>query len=57
MTANYWNYSVVRPHFALSMNEEAKQVSEFIYKNKIQDAKNDLLKSELCVLKHLIPNV
>ena len=57
MTSNCWNYSIVRPHFALTMNEDAKNVSDFIYKNNIQDAKQSLLKSELCVLKHLIPDV
>lgn len=57
MTVNYWNYSVVRPHFALTMNEEAKFVSGCIYGNKIQSAKEPLLKSELCVLKNLIPDV
>jgi len=57
MTPNFWNFSIVRPHFALTMNEDAKKVSDFIYKNNIQDAKNNLLKSELCVLKHLIPDV
>ena len=57
MTENYWNYSLTRPHFALNMNEEAKQIHEFIYGNKIQEAKRILLLTELCVLKNLIPDV
>lgn len=57
MTVNFWNYSITRPHFALSMNEDAKQIYNFIYGNKIQDAKKILLLSELCVLKNLIPDV
>ena len=52
-----WNNSVVRPHYCLTINEMAKEISKLINLNKIQDAKNILLLSELCVLKHLIPDV
>ena len=57
ITVNYWNHSITRPHFALNMNEDAKQIYNFIYGNKIQDAKKILLSTELCVLKNLIPDV
>ena len=52
-----WNNSIVRPHYCLTINEMAKEISRLINENKIQDAKNILLLSELCVLKHLIPDV
>lgn len=55
VTRSIWNSSIARPHFALSMNEEATYISDLIYLNKIQDAKNRLLKSELCILKNLYP--
>jgi hypothetical protein len=57
LTANYWNFSIARPHFALTMNEDAKFISQMIYKNQIQKTKDPLLKSELCILKNLIPDV
>ena len=56
-TVNYWNNTITRPHFALNMNEEAKQIYDFIYGDKIQEAKKVLLLTELCVLKNLIPDV
>ena len=52
-----WNTSIVRPHYCLTMNEMAKEISRLINQNKIQEAKKILLLSELCVLKHLIPDV
>lgn len=52
-----WNYSVVRPHYALNMNEIIKEISRLINSNTIQDAKKIVLLSDLCVLKHLIPDV
>lgn len=57
LTRDIWNNSIVRPHYCLTINEMAKEISKFINQNKIQDAKNILLLSELCVLKNLIPDV
>ena len=51
ITRSIWNYSIARPHFALSMNEEATFISNMIYHNQIQKAKDRLLKSELCILE------
>jgi hypothetical protein len=56
LTKSFWNNSIARPHFALSMNEEAKYVSDLVYTNQVQKAKERLLKSELCILKNLIPD-
>jgi len=52
-----WNYSITRPHYALTMNEIVKEISKLINSDKIQKAKELILISELCVLKHLIPDV
>lgn len=52
-----WNFSITRPHYALTMNFLLKFISEQIYKDQIQKTKDFLLKSELCVLKNLIPDV
>ena len=52
-----WNYSVTRRHYALTMNEIVKEISKLINKNEIHKAKDMILLSELCVLKHLIPDV
>lgn len=57
ITKSIWNNSIVRPHFALSMNDNAKHISEMIYGDKIQETKKRLLQSYLCVLKDLIPDV
>jgi len=57
LTRDMWNYSVVRPHFCLTMNEIVKDISKFINDDNVQEAKNILLRSELCVLKRLIPDV
>lgn len=57
ITQSIWNYQIARPHFALSMNDEATHISNLIYNNKIQDTKNRLLRSNLCILKKLIPEV
>lgn len=57
VTQSIWNYQIARPHFALSMNEEATHISNLIYRNQIQDSKKRLLGSNLCVLKNLIPDV
>lgn len=52
-----WNYSITRPHYALNMNEIVKEISKLINSNEIQEAKKIILLSDLCVLKHLIPDV
>ena len=52
-----WNFSIARPHYALTMNHLAKFIAEQIYKNQIQKTKEYLLLSELCVLKNLIPDI
>ncbi len=52
-----WNFSITRPHYALNMNELIKFIAEKIYRDQIQETKELLLKSELCVLKNLIPDV
>ena len=52
-----WNTSITRPHFALTMNDIAIEIARLIHTNQIQKAKEIILKSELCVLKHLIPDV
>ncbi|MDE0396267.1 MAG: hypothetical protein OXL96_00525 [Candidatus Poribacteria bacterium] len=57
LTRDIWNYYVVRPHFCLTMNDMAKEISRLINDDNIQEAKNILLLSELCVLKRLIPDM
>lgn len=56
ITRDIWNYSVTRPHYCLTMNEMVKKISSLINGDKIHKAKDILLLSELCVLKHLIPD-
>lgn len=52
-----WNFHITRPHYALNMNDIAKIISELIYNGQIQKTKDVLLKSDLCILKNLIPDV
>jgi hypothetical protein len=56
-TASIWNYQIARPHFGLSMDNEATQISHLINHNQIQKAKDPLLPCNLCVPKNPIPNV
>lgn len=57
ITKEFWNFSIARPHFALNMNEIAKRIAKLMYDKQIQNANDIILESELCVLKHLIPDV
>ena len=52
-----WNFSITRPHYALNMNEIVKNIASLMHKNQIQKVNDIILQSELCVLKHLIPDV
>lgn len=56
LTRDYWNFQVCRPHFGVQVNEMATEIKRMIVQRTIQDAKSRLEKSELSILKGLIPD-
>lgn len=55
LTRDYWNFRVCRPHFGLTLNDMASEIKKLIADKNIQEARGRLEKSELSILKSLIP--
>ena len=56
LTRDYWNFQICRPHFGLTINSMVTEVRKLIATRAIQDARGRLEKSELSILKGLIPD-
>jgi hypothetical protein len=56
LTRDFWNFQVCRPHFGLQVNSMAEEIRDMITRRSIQEARVRLEKSELSILKGLIPD-